>query len=122
MITRESIETINIDGITLCVGHANEIMIEELKLRICIAFDITIEQFNSTSKKGLIPEARKVFSWICFHIYRKSKSAIGEYIGGRDHSTAINQINQMQNMIETDDQIVMPKFRTVVKALAYERI
>lgn len=121
MITREVIETINIDGVTLCVEHANYVMIEQLKLNICIAFDISIAQFNSSSKREAIPEARKVFSWICYHVYRKSKSAIGKHMG-RDHSTVINQIKQMQNMIDTNDEIIMPKFRTVVKALSNERI
>lgn len=64
---------------------------------------ITFEQMESRNRKGPIMNARHMY---CFFMNKRLKwnlKQIGQSIGGRDHTTAINSIKRHQDLYDTCD-------------------
>ena len=69
-----------------------------------IQFDTTIEKIKSKSRKKELVFARQ---WICRYLTDKttlSLKSIGNYLGGRDHSTVIHANQGFQDMYDTNEQ------------------
>jgi len=81
------------------VGIRN--IIDYVSERYMVSFD----DLQSKSRKQEIVEPRQVIHWmvrnhVCFN--RLSLDAVGEMVGGRDHSTVLHSVKQINNWIATD--------------------
>ena len=64
---------------------------------------VTIEQVLSKSRKNEITEARHIFCAIMKLELNYSYKSIGEFVSGRDHSTAIHSLRTFRNRCETEE-------------------
>ena len=63
---------------------------------------ITVNQLMSRSRKRIIVVERQLCMYILCEESKYSLKWIGQYYGGRDHSTVIHSKQAIQNMIDTD--------------------
>ena len=69
---------------------------------ICETYGITPSDLISHSRKQNITFGRHVFCYLVYKYLSYSMSAIGKYLGGRDHTTILNSIRIVNNMCLTD--------------------
>lgn len=65
-------------------------------------FDISYEELISKHRKQEKAYARHAFCYILKNNTKYSLAEIGEYLGGRKHSTVLNSIKVAENLTETD--------------------
>lgn len=80
------------------------ITIEDIKKKICSYFNVTEEALCSRSRKQPIVYIRQLAIYFANKLTDKSTIQIGRIIGGRNHATVIHSINQIQNLMETDER------------------
>ena len=79
-----------------------EVSIEYIQKFVANFYDIDIALLKSKTRKQEIVQPRQVAMYFA-KIYTKHTFAnIGEYFGGKDHSTVIHSVNTVQNLIQTD--------------------
>lgn len=65
--------------------------------------NITYEDIISSKRSKEIATARQIVMFLCRkYLDRYSLKQIGDAVGGKDHSTVINGIDRITNLIETD--------------------
>lgn len=79
----------------------------------CYEMDVTMEEFLSVSRDREIVDARKMFYYLCREdLYYFTHRVIGEYAGGRDHSTVVYGVKRAEELLQIDKQ-----FRLSYKAV-----
>jgi hypothetical protein len=89
IINRKKVSILSIDDVYLAVS------------------DYTgIADFSVKNRKTPLCYARHLFCYLCRKVTRASFKEIGQMIGGRDHTTAINSENTMKDLCDTDENAV----------------
>ncbi len=92
------------------VKHSNkEISIESIQKLVCEYFELPQEMLKSKSRKRELVQARQISMYLAKSHTKSSLKSIGQYFGGRDHSTVIYACQTVDDLIETDK-----KFRSYV--------
>ena len=65
-------------------------------------FDISYDELVGRHRKQVKSIARHAFCYILKTNSKYSLAEIGEYLGGRDHATALHSIKAAKNLIDTD--------------------
>ena len=91
--------------------------IDVLKTIIHNHTGITWQQLKSPTRKREITEARHLFCWFAYKNFGYTLSSTGEMLGGRDHTTVLNAINRISDLIDVKDYSVCLKFSSVQKDL-----
>jgi len=86
------------------------ISIEGIQELVSEQFSIPVEQLNSKSRKRNVVIARQLSMYLAKQYTKNSLKAIGNYFGGKDHSTVIYSCNAIKDLLDTD-----PKFKIKVK-------
>ena len=69
-------------------------------------FGLTIEDLCSKKKSAKYMQPRQICMYLCREMLMNANlSDIGNYIGGRDHSTIIHGINKIEQLMETDEEL-----------------
>jgi hypothetical protein len=80
--------------------------IEDLEIvtsQICEYFQVTFEQLEKISRKKPIVIYRQIAMFFCKeHDQGITLNSIGEFFGGRDHSTVIHALQTVNDYIDTD--------------------
>jgi chromosomal replication initiator protein len=84
----------------------NEEAIEEIFNKIKDKFPVTMEEVRSSSRKRHIATPRTVMMWITYYILDHSVVQVGSFFGGRNHSSVLTVINNLEDWYDTE-----PKFR-----------
>jgi len=66
------------------------------------AFEVTIVEMESPSRRQPLARARQVAMYLCRQLTDLSLPKIGLLFGGRDHTTVLHGINTVQRLIQTD--------------------
>ena len=66
-------------------------------------FDVTENYYYVKNRKVTNVDARKILSVILKQEFKWTLDRIGEYMGGRDHTTVINAISTFYDYYKTDD-------------------
>ena len=66
-------------------------------------FGITVEDMVSKSRKFEHTEARHMFCWITRNYYEYGLVKIGNLLGGRHHTTALNSLSIFDNRSQVED-------------------
>lgn len=87
-------------------GLKNVIPINEEDIIEIVAkeFNITKEEIVSRSRKRIYVESRQVISYVLKRKYKITLASIGEYMGGRDHTSIIHYLQTFSNIYETDSR------------------
>lgn len=89
-----------------------EISIDYLHKVVTEYFNISLESIKSKTRKREIVIARHVAMYLAKQYTNHSLQFIGDYCGGRDHSTVLHAIQTINNMLSTEH-----KFKLVLEEL-----
>lgn len=83
---------------------ANEVNVDFILAIVSEAFEISIEQLKSKSRKRDIVIGRQVAMYLSKKYTKVSLKELGGVFGGRDHSTVIYSLKTVEDLLETDDK------------------
>lgn len=81
---------------------SKQISIENIKSLVAKHYQLTVEELLSKSRKRKIVIARQVSMYIARKVTPHSLESIGKIFGGKDHSTVVHSIRQVENQIGLD--------------------
>lgn len=86
--------------------------IEEIQRITCQYFNIPEDQVRAKTRKQEVVQARQVAMYFCKKYTNHSLKTIGLHFGGRDHTTVIHAIKNVEDFVEVD-----PKYREMVEEI-----
>lgn len=89
------------------------ITIEAILKAVSEFYSVSINDLKSSSRKKTVAVPRHIAIYLCRELTEYSLSEIGEEFGGRDHSTVLSSINNIDDRIKTGDLSISD----IVKAL-----
>ena len=78
------------------------VTVERIIEEVAKTYSVTAEDIRSQKRSAQISVARKVAMYIVRDVTQMSMSPIGEEFGGRDHSTVVYALKQVEKKIEQD--------------------
>lgn len=79
-----------------------DLNIELIQKAVAEHFSVSLEDLQSGTRKKEIANARQIAMFICQNYTNMSLKAIGQYFGGRDHSTVSHASRTVTERIEND--------------------
>ena len=86
-------------------SSGNSIEIERIKNVVADYFNITSKDLSSSSRKQNLVYARDVLVYILRNNYSFPLKKIGDFLGGKDHSTVAHSFDKIETGIEKDSNI-----------------
>jgi chromosomal replication initiator protein len=80
-----------------------EIDIEKIQKSVSLYFSVTVDELKDKTRKKEVATARQVAMYFAKEYTDYSLKQIGQYFGGRDHSTVIHAVQCVNNQIIKDD-------------------
>jgi len=90
-------------------NSSKEISMESIQKLVCDYFEVPVEMVKSSTRKREIVQARQISMYLSKSHTKSSLKTIGQFFGGRDHSTVIYACQTVEDLIDTDK-----KFKTYV--------
>jgi len=79
-----------------------EVDIDKIQRSVSAYFSVTIDALKDKTRKKEVSTARQVAMYFAKEYTDYSLKQIGQYFGGRDHSTVIHAVQCVHNLIDTD--------------------
>jgi chromosomal replication initiator protein len=79
-----------------------EVSIDSIQTMVCEYFDLPLDLLRATTRKREVVQARQISMYFAKKLTKHSLKAIGDYFGGRDHSTVIHSCQTVEDLMETD--------------------
>ena len=83
---------------------SREISIDYIQKAVCEFFSVPIDLLKAKTRKREVVQARQLSMFLAKNHTKNSLKSIGQFFGGRDHSTVIHSCQAVQNLIDTDIQ------------------
>lgn len=96
--------------------------ISDIAVLVCDAFLISRENLFSHSRKALHVRPRHALMFLSHVHSGRSDSAIGIYVGGRDHTTVRNSVRVCREIIKRDEKFRAKIDRIEERLLNYDRV
>lgn len=80
------------------------ITVEKIILEVSRTFNVTAEDIRSNKRSSNISRARQIAMYVVREITAMPMESIGAEFGGRDHSTVIYALNQVEKLMEKDSK------------------
>lgn len=80
-----------------------EVNIDMIQKSVSTYFSIPLDALKDKTRKKEVAMARQVAMYFAKEFTDYSLKQIGQYFGGRDHSTVIHALQSVQNLIHTND-------------------
>ena len=81
---------------------SREISMEYIQKLVCEYFEVPVEMVKSKTRKREIVQARQISMYLAKSLTKTSLKSIGQFFGGRDHSTVIYACQTVEDLIDTD--------------------
>lgn len=91
---------------------SKEITLEFIQRIVAEHFQVTVDKLKAKTRQRVFVMARQLSMFLAKNLTNHSLKAIGEYFGGRDHSTVIYSCKTVQDLLDTDSD-----FREQVNSL-----
>jgi chromosomal replication initiator protein len=82
----------------------SRVTIEEIASHVAAHFDLSVEDLQSARRSAAINRARQFAIFLCRELTDHSLNSIGQFFGGRDHSTVIHALRKVNEAIEREPQ------------------
>jgi chromosomal replication initiator protein len=79
-----------------------EITVDFIQKLVADYFKVPVDTLQAQTRKRQIVIARQLSMYLAKNMTSKSLKGIGEFFGGRDHSTVIHSCRAVQDMMDTD--------------------
>ena len=112
------------EKITLDLAHSvlKDMLLEEKKVsidaiqkKVAAHFDVRILDLKAKKRTRAIVHPRQIAMYLARSLTDSSLPEIGEYFGGRDHTTVLHAYDKIENNLRKD-----PRFKDLVDRLATE--
>lgn len=80
-----------------------EVDIDKIQRSVSAYFSVSIHDLKDKTRKKEVATARQVAMYFAKEYTDYSLKQIGQYFGGRDHSTVIHAVQCVHNLIDTDN-------------------
>lgn len=80
------------------------ITVEKIILEVSRTFNVSTEDIRSNKRSSNISKARQIAIYVVREITEMSMDSIGKEFGGRDHSTVLYALNQVEKLMERDSK------------------
>lgn len=96
---------ITMDTVQECLRdllRANDrrVTIEEIQKKVAEHFNMKIADMHSSRRLRTVARPRQIAMYLCKEMTSKSLPEIGRKFGGRDHTTVIHAVKQVQNLLQ----------------------
>lgn len=78
---------------------------ESIKKAVCKKYNIKIADIESGKRKREFSHPRQIAMYLCRELTDSSLPKIGEYFGGRDHTTVLHAYEKISSEIKTNDTL-----------------
>lgn len=92
---------------------AGIVSVETIQKAVSEFYNVTVDDLKSSSRKKTVAVPRHIAIYLCRELTEYSLDEIGEEFGGRDHSTVISSISNIEDKLKTGDIAISD----IVKAL-----
>ncbi len=82
-----------------------DITVEDVVRRVSEVSNVSEREIVGKSRKMEIAEARQISMYLCRQIIGTSLNNIGVYFGGRDHTTVMHAVKNIENKQGKDDRV-----------------
>lgn len=98
----------------------NKISIEKIQRVVAEYFHVNVSELRSKKRTKSIAEPRQVAMYLIRNLTSHSLPEIGEYFGGRDHTTVLHAFHKISKELETDGRKmrVVEEIRDLLKKKA----
>jgi chromosomal replication initiator protein len=79
--------------------------VEKIIEEVARTFNASTEDIKSIKRSANVSNARQIAIYICREITDLSMSAIGQQFGGRDHSTIVYAVKQVEKTTQKDKKV-----------------
>jgi len=87
------------------IPQTKAISIEVIQKSVCEHYNIPEDMLRAKTRKKEIAIARQIAMTLCKHFTDHSLKTIGLHFGGRDHSTVIHAISNVESITKKDSKI-----------------
>lgn len=94
--------------VTSIVDNLNrkETSVEQIVKTVCDYYSVSVDRMQAQSRKREVATTRHMICYLIREMFpTMSLSAIGQYVGGRRHSTVHSSCNKIEDLLATDPQI-----------------
>ena len=87
------------------IGSSEEISLPQIANLVAKHFRIRMGDIRSSSRKQNLVRARSLAMFLSRRMTSKSMHQIGDYYGGRDHTTVLHAVRKTESLLQQDDQL-----------------
>ncbi len=87
------------------VGKSEEISLAEITAAVAKYFRLRRTDLRSSSRKQNLVRARSLAMLLGRRLTSKSMHQIGDYFGGRDHTTVLHAIRKTESLLEQESEL-----------------
>lgn len=87
------------------VGHDRKqtpVTIRDIATVSAKYFNLKLAELKSASRRKAVVTARNMAVWLARHLTNQSLEEIGDYFGGRDHTTILHGFRKTDKLVKTD--------------------
>jgi chromosomal replication initiator protein len=103
-ITLEFAEKVIAD---FCQQHAPQVRLPDIQRAVCDLFGVEPATLRSQRRTRAVAEPRMLCMWLARRYTRAALSEIGEFFGGRSHSTVVSAKRKFDEMINEGGEVVI---------------
>ena len=100
--------------------NARELTLDFIEKVICKYFNLTPEKLNSNTNKREIVQARQIAMYFSKILTKHSLAIIGKRFANRDHATVLHACKNINNLIDTDKDILRQINEIEVKIKSFD--
>jgi len=94
-----------IDSAIRVASQRQEISVAAISNTVAKHFRLKVADLKSSSRKQNLVRARSLSMFLARQMTSKSMQQIGEYFGGRDHTTVLHAIRKTEVLLESDSEL-----------------